>query len=223
MDGSPLPTKFDHGLRDQALVIDLGSPRRLLSSAPWRGGLITSRWWVNKHVHLAFRPGDVEGWIGGMLSELKLPPGETTCCLTAAYVERFGSASACGEGVGVHALVTAGLSNLSSAGLTPAWNREVERPSHHTINACLLVEAALSDAALVELVQIVTEVKARVLSPRKTTEGFQATGTSTDTVTVIELGGPLSAYAGAVTPVGNAAAKAFGQAFLCALSRNGQA
>jgi adenosylcobinamide amidohydrolase len=207
------PDPFDLALRDGALILALGGPRRLLSSAPWRGGLVRSRWWLNHHVRLDFCEDDVDAWIGRRLRELSLPPGETTACLTAAYVENHGRGSETSGPVRAHSVVTAGLSNLSSAGLTPPWRRD---GAGHTINACVLLEASLPDAALVELVQIVTETKSRLLSGMTTAAGDPATGTSTDTVTVVELGGPAVHYAGAVTDAGHAAARAFEMAFLSA-------
>jgi adenosylcobinamide amidohydrolase len=206
-----LPAVFDLALRDGALILDLGGPRRLLSSAPYRGGLTQSRWWINHHVRLDFREDDVDAWIARRLTALNLPGAGTTACLTAAYVEQHGRATAISGEVRSHAVVTAGLSNLSSAGRTPPWRGDA---AAHTINACVLVEALLPDAALVELVQIVTEVKARLLSGSETADGHPATGTSTDTVTVVQLEGPASRYAGAVTDAGHAAARAFEDAYL---------
>jgi adenosylcobinamide amidohydrolase len=206
-----LPFSLQPALRGGALVLDLQRARRLISSAPYRGGLTESRWWVNHHVPLDFCEDDAAGWIEGRLNALGLPAEQTTACLTAAYVENYGHACRASRAIRAHALVTTGLSNLSSPGLTPPWPIDA---AQHTINACLAVEAALPDAALVELVQIVTETKSRLLAGALTAAGHPATGTSTDTVTVIALGGPPSLYAGAVTDVGHAAARAFEAAFI---------
>lgn len=219
MPDAALPVAFDLALRDGALILDLGEPRRLLSSAPYRGGLTRSRWWINHHVRLDFCDDAVDAWIGRRLAALQLPARATTACLTAAYVEQHGRATIASGAVRAHAVVTAGLSNLSSAGLTPPWRRA---GASHTINACVLVEASLPDAALVELVQIVTETKTRLLTGSVTADGHPATGTSTDTVTVVELGGPASRYSGAVTDAGHAAARAFEDAYLRARAARGE-
>jgi adenosylcobinamide amidohydrolase len=196
-----------------ALVVDFGRPCPVVSSAPYRGGWVWSRRWVNHPVALDFREADLQGWIAVRLRSLGFAPEETTGCLTAARVERYGEGGETRDGFRARALVTAGLSNLSAPGLSPVF----EAPLPHTINACVIVEAALTDAARVELVHIVAEVKARVLAGRRTAEGHLATGTSTDTVTIAALPGPSARYAGAVTPVGWCVARAFEQALRASL------
>ncbi|WP_333843661.1 adenosylcobinamide amidohydrolase [Pelomicrobium sp.] len=203
------PASVSVRLARGTLSVDFGRLCPVLSSAPYRGGWVKSRHWVNHHVGADFREADLQGWIAARLASLGFPPEETTGCLTAARLERYGQGSEMRDGFRARAWVTAGLSNLSAPGLSPVF----EVPLPHTINACVIVEAELPNAAWVELVQLVAEVKARVLAGRRTPDGYPATGTSTDTVTIAALPGPPARYAGAVTPVGWCVARAFEQAF----------
>ncbi|MEW5707382.1 MAG: adenosylcobinamide amidohydrolase [Pseudomonadota bacterium] len=211
-----LPAPFRVTLASGALVVELGACRPVLSSAPYRGGWVRSRFWVNHSVGLDFREADPQGWIADRLASLGLPAEETTGCLTAARVERYGEGGAARDGFRACALVTAGLGNLSAPGLSPVF----ETPVPHTINACVIVEAALPEAARVELVHLIAEVKARALAGLRTPDGHPATGTSTDTVTVAFAPGPSARYAGAVTPVGWCVARAFEQALQQARERS---
>ncbi len=199
-------------VRDGAMVIDLQQPRTLISSAPHRGGITTSRFCVNYTVASDFCPVDVSASIVAKLVALDVPPAQCTACLTAVNVARFTQARVSFGGMCCTVLVTAGIGNLSSPGLTPVFHSV---PG--TINVMALVQAALPHAALVEAVQIITEVKARVLTGRFTQAGHPATGTSTDTVTVVALPGPSSLYCGAVTPVGFCIARAAQDALMQAL------
>ena len=190
-------------LRGDALILDLLQPRALISSAPHRGGLTQSRYVVNYTVPKDFSPADVPASIAARLLGLGLPADQAVACLTAVSVWDHTQAEACESGIRCTVFVTAGIGNLSSPGLTPV---AAARPG--TINIIALLEASLPPAGLVEAVQIVTEVKARALKGRVTSDGHSATGTSTDTVTVALLPGLPATYCGAVTPAGFALASA---------------
>lgn len=194
-----------------ALVIDLKQARRVLSSAPFGGGLVRSRYLVNSTVPEDFA-GDVDTTIHALLGRHGLAGMAVTCTLTAVNVEHYQHARAVEQDVCATVYVTAGLSNLAAPGLGP-----LVPVAPGTINLFALVAADLPDAALVETVQIMTEVKARRLAGRLTQDGHPATGTSTDTVTIALLPGPSHAYAGAVTPVGRALARACDAALKLAL------
>lgn len=199
-------------LKPGSLVLDFLEPRVVLSSAPFNGGLTRARYVLNRTVGMDFCPIDVQEAVLQEVQRVHLPPEQTVCCLTAVDVWKFGEGRAEEQGIHATAFVTAGLGNLSAPGLTPVSDHE---PG--TINTIVCIEANLPVAALVEAVQIVTEVKARVLRDHQTREGFDGTGTSTDTVTIVMLDGKTEKYAGAVTPVGRAIARAFETAFREAL------
>ena len=114
------------------------------------------------------------------------------------------------DGLGVGALVTAGVSNAACAGVTPPFSH---RPG--TINIILLLDARLTRAAMLNAVITATEAKSAMLAEMniRTANGDPATGTSTDTVTVAATGkGKLQTYAGPVTTLGWLIARAVRQA-----------
>lgn len=114
------------------------------------------------------------------------------------------------DGLGVGALVTAGVSNAACAGVTPPF---LYQPG--TINIILLLEAHLTRAAMLNAVITATEAKSAILREMNivTANGDPATGTSTDTVTVAATGrGKMQSYAGPVTTVGWLIARAVRQA-----------
>lgn len=104
------------------------------------------------------------------------------------------------DGLRVAAVVSMGLSNVAAAGVTPP-----APPPPGTINAVVLVDGALSRAAMVNAVITVTEAKALTLAAWdvRTPDGELTAGTSTDTVVVACTGeGPTLEYAGSATTVG---------------------
>lgn len=114
------------------------------------------------------------------------------------------------DGLGVGALVTAGVGNAACAGVTPPFSY---RPG--TINIILLLDANLTRAAMLNAVITATEAKSAMLAEMniRTANDDLATGTSTDTVTVAATGkGTLQSYAGPVTTVGWLIARAVRQA-----------
>jgi adenosylcobinamide hydrolase len=199
-------------LRPGALIVDLRQARRVLSSAPFGGGLGWKRYLVNCTVPLDFHE-DVDATIATALARYALDAATTTCALTAVDVRKFRYAEVTEDGMYASVYLTAGLGNLAAPGLT-----RLATHSPGTINIFALIAADIPDAALVETMQIVTEVKARRLAGHITRDGHPATGTSTDTVTVALLPGPAQRYAGAVTPVGRALARATDAALAQALS-----
>ena len=120
--------------------------------------------------------------------------------MTAAYTEHARVAAESKDGVTVAAIVSVGLTNTSNAGVTPP----LEAPPG-TINAILLVDAALTPSAMVNAVITATEAKTMTLAEWdvRTPQGDPASGTSTDSVVVACTGrGAGLDYAGPATTVG---------------------
>lgn len=158
-----------------------------------------ARYLLNRHVHrdyncaepaadlvaFARERGITEAFVGQM----------TAVSLHKAQVRTLRA-----EALTVAVVVTAGISNTTTPGLSPP---AMTGPG--TINLILLIDACLTPAAMVNAVITATEVKTQVLMARgiRTPEGDAATGTSTDAVAVASTGrGSLLPYAGPVTPVG---------------------
>ena len=78
-------------------------------------------------------------------------------------------------------------------------------PALHTINMILTVQPGLSDEAMVEAIQIVTEGRVRALYEqgiKSCQSGLPATGTGTDCVAIVSLGDRFERYCGKHTQFG---------------------
>ena len=129
--------------------------------------------------------------------------------LTAVPLHKARFALAEEQGLRVGVLATAGIGNATSAGITPP-----HKATPGTINLIVLVDAALTRAAMVNAIITATEAKTATLTDMAilTPDGALATGTSTDTVTVATTGlGAPHAYAGPATVPGWLIAKAVRQ------------
>ena len=193
-------------------------PLAVLSSAVAGGGLCVAREILNVHVDDRY-DGRPEADLAAVAQEVGAA-APFVGLMTAAHteyarcaVERLGALT-------VVAVVSVGLSNTSSAGVTPPFTgRDAAEtgakeggtaPRPGTINVILLVDGALTPAAQVNAVITVTEAKTMTLREWdvKTPEGDDASGTSTDTVVAACSGrGEESSYAGPATPVGWLAAR----------------
>jgi adenosylcobinamide amidohydrolase len=178
--------------------------RRVISSAVLNGGLVHAAHIVNLHVpqHIEprqpFDPPEVAlidycrrmGWEAPAVGMMTAAPMSSL----RRAVRREGD-------VEVAALVTAGLSNARRVGDPAEWRTlEDVPPMPHTINIIVGTNAQLTDAALVEAVQMVTEVKVALLQDLQIVSaatGRPATGTGTDCVAVFSgLGPPRIRYCG---------------------------
>jgi adenosylcobinamide hydrolase len=183
----------------EVLVVHSQQPLIVLSSAIVGGGVIRVRYLLNRHVHhdyncldpvadlIAFarNQGISEAFVGQM---------------TAVSLQKARAVTLRAESLTVAAVLTAGLSNATTPGLSVPVTL-----GSGTINMILLIDACLTPAAMVHAVITATEVKTQVLMARgiRTLEGYAATGTSTDAIAVASTGrGTPLTYAGPVTLVG---------------------
>ncbi|GAB4535237.1 MAG: adenosylcobinamide amidohydrolase [Anaerolineae bacterium] len=186
-------------LSSEALVLRSEKGLDTLASAVVGGGFTQTRCIVNRHVSRDYRQADPEGDLRSFAARhgIGVP---FVGLMTAVYLDQTQWATRHVDGLTVAAVVTAGLSNPTSAGLSsPA----LLTPG--TINIIVLVDGQLTPAALVNAVITVTEAKTHLLLERglHTPEGFPATGTSTDAVVVASTGrGARLAYAGPATQIG---------------------
>jgi len=199
---------------DRAVRISSERPLRVLGSAVVGGGFGVTREILNVHVDDQYDGERPDEDLAAVAAEhgIREP---FVGLMTAAYtqfarcaVERIGD-------LAVAAVVSVGLSNTSSAGVTPPFGAGpadgAAAPGPGTINIVLLVDGALTPAAMVNAVITATEAKTMTLAAWdvKTAEGDAASGTSTDTVVVACTGrGEELGYAGPATPVGWLAARA---------------
>jgi adenosylcobinamide hydrolase len=186
-------------LSPEALVLSSDQDLGVLSSAVAGGGLTHVRYIINRHVSKHYRHSDPES----DLREFAASQGISepfVGLMTAVYLDRVQAVSLHHSDLTVAAIVTAGLSNPASPGLSPPV-----APATGTINIILLVDAQLTPAAMVNAIITATETKAHFLLEGgvRTPEGYPATGTSSDAVVVACTGrGALLPYAGPATQVG---------------------
>jgi len=202
----------------RAVRISSEEPLAVLSSAVVGGGYGVAREILNVHVDDQYDGERPDEDLAAVAAELGAE-GPFVGLMTAAWTEFARCAVETLGGLTVAAVVSVGLSNTSSAGVTPPIGlpeegsevRATSTPPPGTINVVLLVDGALTPAAMVNAVITATEAKTMTLAAWdvKTPEGDDASGTSTDTVVVACTGrGEELSYAGPATPVGWLAARA---------------
>ena len=198
----------------RAVRVSSGHPLSVLASAVVGGGFGSARTIINVHVDDKYDGERPEEDLAAMAAELGVAE-PFVGLMTAAYTEFARCAVEALGDLSVAAVVSVGLSNTSSAGVTPPIGAGPAdgdaAPGRGTINVILLVDGALTPAAMVNAVITATEAKTMTLTEWdvKTPEGDPASGTSTDSVVVACTGrGEELGYAGPATPVGWLAARA---------------
>jgi adenosylcobinamide amidohydrolase len=189
------PTRDRNGIAHSAdhVSIRLSQSRRVLSSAPFNGGLVDA-----DHLLIMNVPDNFNGAKGPFepLEETfknycrqKKWSGITVGMMTSAKMTSFMSVRRESGGVEILVLVTAGVSNARRAG-DPAEHRRFDsvQMTTGTINIIVLTSAALTPAAQVEAVMVVTEAKAALMQDLSVTSpvsGKVATGTGTDAIAIV--------------------------------------
>ncbi len=189
----------------EAVVVRADEPLTTASSAVVGGGLGRASAIVNLHVPKNFRGEHADRVLEAFVARRSIP-APWVGLLTGARTEKAEVATETIDGITAVAIVTVGLSNPASAGRTAvaAW-----LPS--TINTILVVDAAATPAALVNLVMTVTEAKVMVVAEAgvRTLDGDPASGTSTDAIVIAATArGRRCEFGGPVSDLGWAAARA---------------
>ncbi|GIP33966.1 adenosylcobinamide amidohydrolase [Paenibacillus sp. J2TS4] len=184
------------------LLISAEKPLYTLNSSIWRGGFSQCRYLINRQVNKDYDCEDPVKEMEQFLTRAGLPLMETAGMLTAARVQDVGSSQISESGIRVSTWVTAGLSNPSRAGS----RREPQYHFPGTINTIVLVEAVLTDSAMVNAVITATEAKTAALQDLEVQIGEEeatATGTTTDAIIIAatQTGVPC-VYAGTATELG---------------------
>jgi adenosylcobinamide amidohydrolase len=191
------------------------NPLTTLSSAIIGGGYTRTNHIININVGKNFLCDDPGAWLLTKAHEMGIHTNFIGL-LTAVKMEKARIVTLQDGELTVSALVTAGVSNASCAGVTPPFS-----PAPGTINIILLLDADLTQAAMLNAVITATEAKTAVLQARnvRTANDEPATGTSTDTVTIAATGsGKTQDYAGPVTAIGWLIARTVRAALVSSLS-----
>lgn len=205
---------------ETAVHVASQEPLTVLSSAVVGGELRVARHIVNLHVRKDYDDPHPENDLAAGAARLGITE-PFVGMMTAARTQNARVAVETHAGVTVVAVVTAGLSNLTAAGVSPTstnrfkdvgdvsppaeWRPGTTRGRLGTINTILLIDAALTPAAMINAVITATEAKTLVLVEAgvRTPHGGLASGTSTDSIVLATTErGARFEYAGPISPVG---------------------
>lgn len=196
---------------EERLFIRCQDTFRACSNALWKGGFCHARAILNSRVSQSYHSADPRSDVQQMICALGENPALTIGLLTAAEPSAAGVTRIEGEQFRLCAIATAGVGNAVRAGQAPETY-----PAYwaDTINTIVLLDARLTDAAMLNAVITATEAKAAALQDAGVTDemGRIATGTSTDAVVIAARPEPgyqqTHLYAGTATTLGDALAKA---------------
>ena len=206
MESSTTNSPFSVRQERDALIVSFAAPARTLSWAVLNGGFCHARHVINHHVDgkdalFCAQPGP---WLERAASGLGLQ-GKIVGMATAVEMRHMVQVSMTGGGARVTCFTTVGCGNALSVGDPASMTIEEPAPSLHTINMILTVQPGLSDEAMVEAVQIVTEGRVRALYENGIKSGrsdLPATGTGTDCIAIVSLGDGVERYCGKHTKLG---------------------
>lgn len=204
-------------VRRKTLIVDLGSLRSVLSSAPRAGGITRARYILNHQVannpirkdNCGIDPGVSCADPSRTLSKLATSLGirdKFVGLMTAVSLADLVAIRAASDQIWVEGFVTVGIANAVRAGESAEPKQLTNGRTHPgTINVILVTNARLSASAMVGMVQVATEAKTAVLLHAKVkswTGRSRATGTGTDAVVVVSGSGPPMRYSGTHTLIG---------------------
>jgi adenosylcobinamide amidohydrolase len=206
MESSTTNSQFSVRQEREALIVSFASPARTLSWAVLNGGFCHACHVINHHVDgkdalFCAQPGP---WLERAASGLGLQ-GKIVGMATAVAMRHMVQVSMTSGGARVTCFTTVGCGNALSVGDPASLTIEEQGPSLHTINMILAVQPGLSDAAMVEAVQIATEGRVRALYEngiKSCRSDLAATGTGTDCVAIVSLGDGVERYCGKHTKLG---------------------
>ncbi len=192
--------------RPPFLVATFERPQLLLSWSLTRPGFQSARrvaWLEVRNADLP--PGqDPLAVIAGMLEEAGL--GDAVALVTSRAIARHHVAEATVEGYRAVCVATVGLSNGERVG----ERSRVPVPLPGTINLLVHVSHALTEAAMIETVSVVTQARTlAVIEAGVERGGVAVTGTGTDCIVVAAPAeGEAQAFAGLHTATGEAVGRA---------------
>ena len=197
-------SRFSVRQQQDALILSFSSSMRTLSWAVLNGGFCHADHVINHHINgqNALFCAQPAPWLEHAATELGLR-GKVVAMATAVNMQDLVRVSTKSESAQVTCFTTVGCGNALSVG-DPA-SITLAAPALHTINMILTVQPGLSDEAMVEAVQIVTEGRVRALYEhgiKSCQSGLPATGTGTDCVAIVSLGDRFERYCGKHTQLG---------------------
>jgi adenosylcobinamide amidohydrolase len=194
-----------HG--QDALIVSFPAPARALSWAVVNGGFCDADHVINHHVSGSDQwfCAEPERWLEEAACRWGLQ-GTVVALATAVEMKMLVEVSFSASGNSVTCFATVGCSNALSVGDPASVAIEQTAPSPlHTINMIIVIQPGTHDEALVEAIQIATEGRVRALYEagiQSSLSNLAATGTGTDCIAVVSLGGGRERYCGKHTRLG---------------------
>ncbi|UFJ42647.1 adenosylcobinamide amidohydrolase [Brevibacillus humidisoli] len=202
--------KWSISTSEERLLIRCEEPFRACSNALWNGGFYQGYGILNQRVDHDYHSSDPLADIQRRIEELGEEPEKFIGMLTAAQVSAAGTACLQGDQFRLCAVVTAGVGNAVRAGQA---QKTYSAYRADTINTIVMLDANLTDSAVVNALVTATEAKTAALQDAGVMDalGRTATGTSTDVVVIaarrIDGNLPTHQYAGTATSLGDSLAK----------------
>ncbi len=191
-----------------ALLWRAAAPVQVISTALLGGGIGPRSWVINAEVMVDYQCDDPAAHAAAIADDLGQPVGEGIVLLTAArvldVVEATDGGATCDATVGV---------SMPTWAAAPDGEWSPWQPG--TINLVCWVPAAMSDAALANLLVTATEAKSQALLEA----GVPGTGTASDAVAICCVPGGGEAYGGPRSQWGARLARAVHEAVSVGLDR----
>lgn len=196
---------------NRSLIAKFAAPRLVLSTTPLNAGLTRHLKQVFNNDAKAPEDGfcymlapDLAGHMAALAAQIGLDPAYSAGLTTAANMENAVIKELSGNNFSVTALITAGVDKNGGRAGDPADLHEPQDetlPPPGTINIMLFINARLTEAAMLQALNICTEAKCaalqELLAPSVYSEGI-ATGSGTDGTIIVANaeGGALLTNAG---------------------------
>jgi iron complex transport system ATP-binding protein len=203
MEKQVLGLEYELKQTDQYIHLQFNRPLRTISNGVLGEGLRWCKNFCNFHVRKDYNSSNPKKDIIGWLRQAEISEYDTIGMMTAVNLEDMSIVKEMYEGVKIITVITAGVGNA-----VDITNNSVVDTRYHigTVNIMIFIEAHLTDGALVNAVQSVTEAKTKALVDlyiKDAATGTIATGTSTDSLLIAatQIGQPTP-YAGSGTVIG---------------------
>lgn len=209
---SPVWPQLQMRLHSDHLLLHSETPLLSMSSALWRGGQQTARYFINGKAPRNYRSDDPEQELGIKLKEWGYPQEESIGLLTAAVLANASIHEGRGDQFQLLCCATAGTGNGARAGRRQDTVYSAYRAG--TINIIILIDGKLTPAAMINAVMTATEAKCAALQDAKICdgEGEIITGTTTDSLILaarpLDTPGGYHQFAGTATSIGQAIGRA---------------
>jgi adenosylcobinamide kinase/adenosylcobinamide-phosphate guanylyltransferase len=168
--------------RQNTLIVTFPKVHHVLSWAPLGGGLVKARTVLNHQVNIHEYPTlKPESFLNSLAQQLQVE-FPVVGLMTGVRMERLVQKAAIHNDLTIECFATVGLSNALTVG-----DRATYEERFGTINLIVAINQALTPAAMIEAVQVVTEAKVKALHTaevKSTVSDALATGTGTDCIAI---------------------------------------